>query len=211
MLEENKVYCGDCLEVMKGIPDKSVDLILTDLPYGLNKKIHDGGTWAKQEKFDTCLEWDFRISEEYIREMLRVSKNQIIWGGNYYTLPISRGWLVWEKPYFPTMSDVELGWTSFDMNSRIFKVNRSQDFSCNSKGFKEHPTQKPLSLMKWCLRFSKENDIILDPFLGSGTTAVACIETGRRFIGIEISPEYCAIAQKRIDIARNQGDLFITK
>jgi site-specific DNA-methyltransferase (adenine-specific) len=190
----NKIICGDCLEVMKDIPDKSVDLVLTDPPYGLNKKIHDGGTWSTKQKFDACLEWDYLIDKSYWEEVFRISKHQIIWGGNYYSFPPSRGWIVWVKPYFPTMSDAELAWTSFDKNTRIFKESR------NPEGYKKHPTQKPVSLMKYCIEnYTKPDDIILDPFLGSGTTAVACKSLGRRYIGIEISQEYCDIARKRVN------------
>ena len=186
------LYCGDCLEIMKNIPEKSIDLVLTDPPYGLNKKIHDGGTWAKKSKFDDCLKWDFVISNEYWKTLFNISKNQIIWGGNYYQFQPSRCWLVWKKPLFPTMSDAELAWTSFDHNIKVFDESR------NPEGYKEHPTQKPLSLMKWCFNLFPENDIIIDIFSGSGTTLVAAKELGRKWIGVEIEPKYCEIAKKRL-------------
>ena len=189
----NKVHCANCLEFMKQIPDKSIDLIVTDPPYGLNKKIHDGGTWSTKAKFDDCLKWDYLITNECWKEIFRISVNQIIWGGNYYTFRPSRCWLVWRKPLFPTMSDAELAWTSFDKNTKVFDESR------NPEGYKEHPTQKPLSLMKYCVNnYSNKNDLILDPFLGSGTTAVAAKELGRRFIGIEIEPKYVEIANRRL-------------
>ena len=189
----NKVICADCLEVMKDIPDKSIDLVITDPPYGLNKKIHDGGTWAKKEKFDECLDWDFVVGEEYWNEIFRISKNQIIWGGNYYQFKPSRCWLVWKKPLFPTMSDCELAWTSFDKNVKCFDESRNPD------GYKEHPTQKPFSLMEWCVEnYSKEGDIILDPFTGGGSTLKGAKRLNRKFIGIEISEKYCEIARQRL-------------
>lgn len=174
--------------------NKCVDLVLTDPPYGLNKKIHDGGTWAKNEKYNNVLLWDYKIEDSYFEEIFRISKNQIIWGGNYYTniLPISRCWLAWIKPHFPTMSEIDLAWTSFNKPSKFFHFSRVNPSI--------HPTQKPVELMKWCLEnYSKENDLIFDPFLGSGTTAVACKQLKRNFIGVEKMPEYCKIAQERLD------------
>lgn len=115
-------------------------------------------------------------------------------GGNYYSMPPSRCWLAWIKTEaMDTLADFELAWTSFDKLSKKFKERRNPD------GKREHPTQKPLDLMRWCLEnYSDPGMTILDPFLGSGTTAKACMELKRNFIGIEISPEYCAIAEQRL-------------
>lgn len=199
----NKIIWGDCLDVMKRMPDKCVDMVLTDPPYGLNKRIHDGGTWATKNKFNACLNWDYTVSDAYWIEIFRISKNQIIWGGQYYPLKPSRCWLVWLKPYFPTMSDFESAWTSYDKNNKIFKEVRNPD------GNKEHPTQKPISLMKWCIKhYSQESDLIIDPFLGSGTTAVAAYEMGRRFIGIEKELKYIGMARRRLDAVMSQQNLF---
>jgi site-specific DNA-methyltransferase (adenine-specific) len=189
----NKIICGDCLEVMKGIPDKSIDLVLTDPPYGLNKKIHDGGTWATAKKYDSTLIWDFKITKEYFNEIFRISKNAIVWGGNYYTdiLEVARCWIVWVKPPFPTMSEIDMAWTNFDKPSKVFHCPRVNPSI--------HPTQKPEKLIQWVIdNYTEKDSIILDPFLGSGTTAVACKNLGRKFIGIEISPEYCKIAEDRL-------------
>jgi site-specific DNA-methyltransferase (adenine-specific) len=200
MLEANKIYCGDCLELMRQLPDKCVDAVITDLPYGLNYKMN-GGTWGIKHAHSDMAKWDYIVDEKYIEKIMRVGKNQIIWGGNLYTLPPSRCWLIWEKPHLPTLSDFEMAWTSFDKVSKIFRYNRTEDI-------RVHPTQKPLKLfMDLLLDYTNPNDLILDPFLGSGTTAVACIKTGRRFIGMEISPEYCTIAQKRVDYELSQCKL----
>jgi site-specific DNA-methyltransferase (adenine-specific) len=199
MLELNKIYQGDCLEIMKQIPDKSIDLVLTDPPYGLNKKIHDGGTWSTAKKYDSTLIWDFRITKEYFEQIFRISKYQVIWGGNYYTdtLPIARCWLAWIKPHFPTMSELDLAWTNFDKPAKVYHLPRVNPSI--------HPTQKPLKLISKILNdYSKETDTVLDPFLGSGTTAVACEQLGRKWIGIEISPEYCKIAEQRIKREQSQ-------
>jgi len=201
MIEPDNIYCGDCLKLMREMPDKSVDLVLTDPPYGLGRKLHDGGTWSTNPIYDAMLIWDDKpVSQEYIKEIFRVSKDQIIWGGHLYSLPISRCWLSWRKnDNMPTLGDFELAWTSFDKVSKEWTERRNPD------GKRVHPTQKPLSLFNWVLRnYSKENDLILDPFLGSGTTAVAAIRTGRRYIGMEIDPTYFEIARKRIDLEKQQ-------
>lgn len=190
----NKIYNVDCLEFMKTLPDKCIDLVLTDPPYGLNSKMK-GGTWGINTIYKEMLIWDNVISKEFFDEMFRISKNQIIWGGNYYTMPPSRCWLAWiKKERMDTLADFELAWTSFD------KLAKSYDERRNPDGKRQHPTQKPLSLIKWCLeKYSQPNQVIFDPFLGSGTTAVACKQMGRTYIGCEISKEYFDIAQKRLD------------
>ena len=194
----NKVIQGDCLRVMKEMPDKCVDLVLTDPPYGIKadenpiraKFIYDKTSWDRE-----------RPSKEIFDEIFRII-NQIIWGGNYFTdyLPLSMGWLVWDKILREfSLADGEMAWTNFDNAMRIFSQNRSFKFK---DGF-HHPTQKSVELMGWCIKYADKNAkmdnfTILDPFLGSGTTAVACKQLKRNFIGIEISPEYCKIAEERL-------------
>ena len=149
--------------------------------------------------------WDNKIPcKEIFDEIFRVSKNQIIWGGNYFVeyLKPSMGWLVWDKGQDLNQSDGELAFTSFQKALKRKVINRVELLKDGSK----HPTQKPVRLIKWCLSFSGETNIVFDPFLGSGTTAVACKELNRNYIGIEINQEYCDIAQKRID--NTQGSLF---
>jgi site-specific DNA-methyltransferase (adenine-specific) len=200
-----KIYYGDCLEVMKSMPDKSIDLVLTDPPYGIGAYANGtmgNGVLAKQSKFN-AVNWDNSIpSKEYFDEMMRVSKNQIIFGGNYFVLPPSCCWIVWDKDngnnYF---ADCELAWTSFQTAVRKFKWKWQGMLQENmkQKDFRFHPTQKPLELMRWCLeKYSQPSDIVLDPFLGSGTTARACKDLGRYYIGAEISKDYCEIAKKRL-------------
>ena len=181
---------------MKGIPDKSVDLVLTDPPYGIGagkEKPHNG--W----KDYGISQWDnARPKQELFIEMARVSTNQIIWGGNYFAdlLPPSMGWLVWDKGQRDfSLADGELAWTSFNRALRILDYSRAEALQDG----RFHPTQKPMEIIRRILvDLSKEGDIILDPFLGSGTTAVACKELGRKFIGIEISEKYCQMAQRRL-------------
>ena len=205
-----KLIHGDCLTELTKMPDKCVDLILTDPPYGL--KIASRGRLGSGRTF-TPKQWDSSMPQpEYFYEMRRVAKNLIIRGGNYFTayLEPSRGWLVWHKNYnLPTLSfaDCEMAWTSFDCNARVFNC-RHRGFVKDSKEKQlPHPTQKALALFKWCVDlFSIEGQTILDPFMGSGTAGVACVLTGRHFIGIEKDREYYDMANKRILLAQ-QGVL----
>lgn len=212
----NKIINADCLDILKQLPDKCVDLLLTDPPYGIDY----GGQLIKGEEYKTQTnkhgwrnfgngEWDKeRPSAEIFREMLRVSKNQIIWGGNYFAdlLPASQGWFVWNKMQRNfSLADGELAWTSFDKALRIFDYSRGQA----NQDEKIHPTQKPLKLIEWCLaRGGVENDLILDCFSGSGTTAVACHNLKRRFICIEKDPDYWRLSCERLEQAQRQQMLF---
>jgi len=194
------LYCGDCRDILPTL-DK-VDAVVTDPPYGIGKRM-TGGTWAtKSSHYADMQIWDLEAPLQTITDIIDLKMPTLIWGGNYFTLPPSRCWLVWRKPYFPTMADCELAWTSLDANARVWEGNRSE-------GEKQHPTQKPVALMKWCLSFFPDSETILDPFMGSGTTGVAAVQMGRKFIGIELDPDYFKIACKRIEDAQRQKDLFI--
>jgi len=186
----NQIICGDCLTVMKQIPDGAVDLVLTDPPYGLNNKMN-GGTWGIKYGRGDMQKWDYLLEQHSFDEIRRLGQTKIIWGANNYAVPPSRCWLVWEKPKCPTLSDCELAWTNIDAPSKSKYYNRSAS-SCG------HPTQKPLDLMRWCISLVPDAKIILDPFLGSGTTAVAAKQLGRKYIGIEINMDYCKIAEDRL-------------
>lgn len=184
----NKVHNADCLEFMKNIPDKSVDLVLTDPPYGIGISSNPFRQKFKKENWD-----DFVPSKEYFDEIFRVSKEQIIWGGNYFDLPPSQCFYVWDKkqPQNFSSSMCEMAWVSRQSPAKLYKewVVMVEKF---------HPTTKPLELMKWCLEFFPDAKLILDPFLGSGTTAVACKQLKRNFIGIEKEEKYCQIAKDRL-------------
>lgn len=194
----------DCLEGLKEIPDGSVDLILTDPPYG---KKADRGTngfgTAKNRRYSGG--WDGDIpAPEYFAEMRRVAKNMIIFGGNYFChlLPPTNGWIFWDKKgdvqFKNPFSDGELIYTSFKGPLKKI-VFRQQGFITDSKDKRYHPTQKPSELVVQLIeKHSQPGAIILDPFMGSGTTAVACLRTGRNFIGFELDEGYHAIAQQRI-------------
>ena len=197
------LYRGDCMDVMPTLP--KVDAVITDPPYGLGSKMQ-GGTWGAKEGFKDMLDWDSSPpSIELLMELSALGRSCVMWGGNYYGLPPSRAWLVWDKANaVPTMADVELAWTNLDRPAKRFNglVGRVE-FG--------HPTQKPLDLMKWTVSqvdHCHAVSSILDPFMGSGTTGVAAVQMGRQFIGIEREPKYFDIACKRIEDAQRMGDMF---
>ncbi len=202
----NKIINADCLDILKQLPDKCIDLVLTDPPYGLNKKFK-GGKSGKMN-FNSIVDkgWDFTPDKEVFEEIVRVSKNQIIWGGNYFAdmLPPSRCWIVWDKMIAEdfSLAMLELAWTSFDKNAKIFRY-------ASEKDFRLHPTQKSLQLFKKCIaEYSKEGDLIADFFSGSGTTAVASWELKRKFICVEKDFNYWKASCKRLEDHQRQGVLF---
>jgi len=202
-MSEVKLLLGDCLELMKELPDNSVDAVITDPPYGISFASQPT-KWQRRAGMKPTY-WDETTYD--MSFILSIGKPTIIFGGNYFHLPLARCWLIWVKPDAPpSMGNVEMAWTNFDKPSK--HINHS--ISATNAERIGHPTQKPIRVMKWILlNYTKENDTILDPFMGSGTTGVACVQTGRNFIGIEIEPKYFEIAQKRIKDAQQQMRLPI--
>ena len=209
MLDLNKIYCMDCLDGMREIPDKSIDLVITDPPYGLGSRVVEGGGLspfikASSEEFK---QWDEKIGNEYFEEIFRISKNQIIWGGNYYLdiLGNTRCFIIWDKMiHGNTYSDCEFAWTSFDSPARIW-VKNIVDVTMDGR---IHPTQKPIKLFEWIIKnYAKEGDVICDPFFGSGACLVAAVRMGHQFIGFEKEPPYFEKAQIRIKNAQEQGKI----
>jgi site-specific DNA-methyltransferase (adenine-specific) len=201
---DTTLYLGDCREILPLLP--KVDAVVTDPPYGIASvwKGGIGNGWARaQAQAQTRNEWDAEApTGEFFAQMNAKASQSIIWGGNYFDLPPSRGWLVWNKPERGfSLSEAELAWTSVDTVVRVFDGVRSDPG-------REHPTQKPISVMQWCVERLPKARTILDPFMGSGTTGVACAKLGRKFIGIELEPKYFDIACKRIDEAYKQPRLF---
>ena len=202
----NRIICADSLEIMQQLPDKSIDLVLTDPPYGINiaKNGKVGGEKLAEVSNYGAQSWDNIIPEKiYFDELIRVSKNQIIFGGNYFIeyLTNTPCFIVWDKNNTGNFADCELAWTSFKTAVRKYKFTWNGMLQENMKNKEKrlHPTQKPVYLFTKILNdYSKENDIICDPFAGSGTTAMACYETNRRFICIEKEQKYCDIAEKRL-------------
>jgi len=204
----NTVVCGDSLDLLKMIPDKAIDLCLTDPPYGIDiaKTGKVGGCNLANVKDYGASDWDsFIPTKEYFDEMLRVSKNQIIFGGNYFIeyLKNSTCWIVWDKDNTGNWADCELAWTSFLTAVKMFKWRWNgmlQENMGKHKEKREHPTQKPLELMRWCLEnYAKDSQLIIDPFGGSGTTARACKDMGKDFIIIDKEEKYCEIMEKRLE------------
>lgn len=200
------IYCGDCLEIMPLLPD--VDLIITDPPYGIGadknlraNKQH--GKAAAPSKDYGIGDWDSRTPvQEIFDRILTHSQRVCIFGGNYFDLPQMPGWLVWDKDNGNNgYADCELVWTNYKSAVRRLRFQWMGMIQENmkEKEYRWHPTQKPIPVMRWAItKCDIEALTVLDPFLGSGTTLVACKELGRNGIGIEINPKYCEIAKKRL-------------
>ena len=202
--EWTTIYQCDSLIAM---PVLRPDVIITDPPYGIGAYANGtmgGGVLAKQSKFDKT-DWDNKRPDRVYFEMMKhVSRNQVIFGGNYFAdvLDPKMGWIVWDKDNGDNnFADCELAWTSYDQATRKvkFKWQGMLQENMKEKEHKYHPTQKPLCVLEWVIeKYTTPTDVILDPFLGSGTTLVAARRLGRKAIGIEINDKYCQIAIKRI-------------
>jgi len=212
----NIAYNMDCLEAMKEMKDNEFDLAIVDPPYGINicNEINKSGfkmgssknSLTKYENHLKEKSWDNEIPKgEYFYELQRISKNQIIWGGNYYAnkLNNSRCWVCWDKMTFiPTMTRIELAWTSFTKHSQYIQINSNQSDRI-------HPTQKPIALYKWLLtNYAKQGDKILDTHLGSGSSRIACYDLGFDFVGYELDKEYFEAQEKRFERHINQQGMF---
>lgn len=194
------LYLADCLEVLPTLP--RVDALITDPPYGISFAAQP--TLWQRKAGQKPEAWDNRKhgSVEALPKLAGVS---VIWGGNYYALPPSRGWLCWHKPDAPpSMASLELAWTSLDKNARQIScsISATNPERCG------HPTQKPVAVMRFSLDYAGMPRLTLDPFMGSGTTGVACVQAGLDFIGIEIDPRYFKLACERIENAQRQAALF---
>jgi DNA modification methylase len=205
----NKIICGDCLDVVKDIPDKSIDLLLTDPPYGIKRdKGFEGfegfGGFGKpiaRRRYEQD-NWDSQRPKKVVfDEILRISKKAIIFGGNFFAdlLPQGTHWIVWDKlNTMPTFGDCELLWTNIDRKS-VKKITYQYNGLLGKERWRSHPTQKPLELLKRLIdSYSEPGDLVFDPFVGSGTTAVAAKELGRKWSGVEIQSKYCEIAEERL-------------
>lgn len=197
-----ELWLGDCREVLCLLP--ACDLALTDPPYGIGFAAQPT-KWQRRDG-QQPEDWDNMTPPAWLFGLLaEKSTHQIIWGGNYYDLPRSRGWLSWYKPDSPpSMASIELAWTSMDMNAKML----SHSISATNTERVGHPPQKPVRVMEWSLSFAKEAQTVLDPFMGSGTTGVACAALGKRFIGIERERRYFDLSCERIARAQAQGQLL---
>ena len=183
----------DCMQGMKEFPDKYFDLAIVDPPYGIN--IQKSGRLGR---YNTKNVWDSEIpSDDYFNELFRVSKNQIIWGGNYFDLPPTKCFLIWDKkqPENISFASCEFAWTSFDSVAKTFYYS-----PMNDTDKRIHTTQKPVALYEWILsRYAKDGDIILDTHVGSASSLIACYNTNHKFVGFELDKYYYELSKKRLD------------
>jgi len=194
-----KITNEDNIKLMSQYPDKFFDLAIVDPPYGILNKTKRGGD--RKFNMDEYSKWDVKPDEKYFKELFRVSKNQIIWGGNYFgnlwsRCKYNRCFIVWDKNQPETLNNfsmAEMAWTSIDKPSKIFR------YSVRKNRNKTHPTQKPVALYEWILKlFAKKGDKILDTHLGSGTIAIACDNLNFDLTACEISKDYYEKALKKI-------------
>ena len=218
----HELYLGDCREILPTLG--KVDAVVTDPPYGIGEssrnfasrgkpinKPHSRSRAIAPATDYGASDWDSETKDSEVAAALAIAKWGIVFGGNYYKLPPTTCWLVWDKLNGGSdFADCELAWTNLPKAVRRIRflwngcMRRERDIP------REHPTQKPVDVLKWCIEhLPPDAHTILDPFMGSGTTGVACQKLGRRFIGIEIEPKYFDIACRRIEKAMAQPDLFI--
>jgi len=200
----NKIHLGDCLEFMQKLPDKCIDLVLTDPPY---RDEQDNQPTMDMRANGMIKNFGDKPSTEMFDEIFRISKKQIIFGSNNFELPPHKGFIVWNKgiAFDFTMSMCELAYISETCGTiaKIFNVR------CSGQGYRIHPTQKPVELFQKILNYySKEGDLVLDCFSGSGTTAIACHNLKRNFICIEKDPDYYKASVERLAIAQSQLKIF---
>lgn len=218
----------DCIEGMKEFPDKYFDLAVVDPPYGagftegggckgwFTKYHQENKDYSRFGNKDSVFErykrngkvnWDIAPTDEYFQELFRVSKNQIIWGGNYFNLPPTRCFVIWRKLSITdsfSMAMCEYAWTSFNDNAKLFECAPQ-----GKKGERFHPTQKPIALYEWLLnKYAKPGDKILDTHVGSASSLIACHRTQHQFVGFEIDPEYYEKSKKRLDTEMAQMTIF---
>lgn len=196
------LHLGDCRDILPTLGP--VDAVVTDPPYGINadkkaahSSIRDNAKWGN-------VNWDNSRPPASIFQQILLAREVMIWGGNYFAdlLPASPAWLAWVKPQADTgfsLADMELCWTNLSFAARTKRLPRRDGNS--------HPTQKPVSVMEWSLSFISSRNVV-DPFMGSGTTGVACVNLGRKFIGVELNETYFDIACRRIEEAYKQPRLF---
>lgn len=203
------LYLGDCGVILPTL--SGLDAIITDPPYEIGKAWKRGfhGRNGKSPLWGDVQSWD--KLHPIVPELPNMAEVCVIWGGNFYPLPPSRCWMVWDKLQSNRGADCELAWVQADIAPKVFRMSRIDAYVNKAKTKKVHPTEKPLPLMLWCIRETKvpPGSVICDPFMGSGTTGVACAELGHRFIGIEREATYFESACRRIAAAQeSQARLF---
>jgi site-specific DNA-methyltransferase (adenine-specific) len=206
MLELNKLYLMDCMEGMAQFPDGYFELAIVDPPYGYTHDIVHGN--CSKTTIRNFGDKNVAPEPEYFKELFRVSKNQIIWGGNYFLLPPSRCFVVWRKTTVAetfSMAMCEYAWASFNDNAKWIELRPGG----TSNNPRIHPTQKPIALYNWLLKhYAKPGDKILDTHVGSASSLIACHKAGHDFIGFELDPDYHAAASERLECEKMQLNLF---
>lgn len=206
-----ELYLGDCRDILPTLP--KVDAVVTDPPYGIGEaagKNASRGNIAPAKDYGNDT-WDNAPIGEELLEKVRLSARWcVIFGGNYYALPPTSCWLVWDKENGENdFADCELAWTNIPRAVRRIRYMWNGMLRAHGEPRGDHPTQKPVGVMKWAIsHVPAPADTILDPFMGSGTTGVAAVQMGKQFVGIEREPKYFDIARKRIEDAQRQGDMF---
>lgn len=204
----SETYLMDCIVGMKHYPDKYFDLAVVDPPYGMPKDSTHGRGKLKNRMLNNgdVDRWDLRPSTEYFDELFRVSKNQIIWGGNYFGLPSTRGFIIWDKEQpFENFSSAEYAWMSFQTVSKIFKLAATR----TGDEIKIHPTQKPVKLYDWIFKnYAKDGDKILDTHLGSGSSRISAHKANLNFTAFELDEEYFFAQDDRFKNYQSQLTLF---
>ena len=193
-----RLYRADCLELLPELEAGSVDAVVTDPPYGIKVQNNYGVGNRRDKTKDATVTWDNKpCAPELLKSIGRAAKVRIVWGANYFNCFDKGGAIVWDKLQpLPDSSQCEIA--SVSGYRKVFKYTQRWTNFVNTKET-DHPTEKPVALFEWIMdRFTESGDAVLDPFMGSGTTGVACVKTGRKFIGIEIDPGYFEIAVKRI-------------
>lgn len=204
------LYQGDCREIMPALG--RFDAVVTDPPYGIGEaagKNKSRGNIAVAKDYGVDA-WDDATADDAIFFAIQKANFSIIFGGNYYNLPPTSCWLVWDKLNTGDFADCELAWSNLDKAVRRIKFRWNGMIRQNNEPRGDHPTQKPLEVMRWCIgHLPADAHTILDPFMGSGTTGVAAVKLGRQFTGIELEPKYFDIACRRISEALKQPDMFV--
>mgnify|MGYP003757988175 FL=1 len=206
----SEVYLMDCIEGMKHYPNKYFDLACIDPPYGIGHSLLSGEKrGSKFVRTERHVDWDVLPTDNFWIELFRVSKNQIIWGGNYFldNLPPTRGMIIWDKIQMFSGADFEFAWTSFDNSAKAFRMSRVEAYGNIDK---IHPTQKPISLYDFCFQFAKleAGAKVLDTHLGSGSSRISANKNGLNFVGFEVEEEYFNKSCKRYDDFVSQVRLF---
>lgn len=206
------LYLGDCREILPTL--ERVDAVITDPPYGINENSKKGASREKMAKATDygSFDWDKNpVDHDLLQAVIATGKRAVVFGGNYYPMPATSCWLIWDKQNGANdFADCELAWTNLPKAVRIFRhLWNGMIRAGEEKGQQRvHPTQKPIAVMQWCIEQAGMPETILDPFMGSGTTGVAAVRLGRKFIGIERDPRYFELACRRIEDAQRQESLF---